>query len=113
MERKVGKMLVIDGIELNLFNEVEQVRKLKCSYAVGLEQYRKSFSEIIDIWDMSKDIIRGHEIRLLTRGSKARGEFRAKKFLDGIYAFEAGSGSCAGGRLDAKAFDAPVFHILE
>ena len=62
---------------------------------------------------MGEDIIRGHEIRLLSRGSKARGEFRAKKFLNGIDAFEARSGRCAGGRLNAKTFDAPAFDILE
>ena len=48
-QRVIVEMLVIDGIELNLFDEVEQVRKLKCGYAVRLEQYRKSFGEIIDI----------------------------------------------------------------
>ena len=62
---------------------------------------------------MGEDIIRGHEIRLLPRGGKVCGEFRAKKFLDRIDAFEARSGRCAGGRLDAKTFDAPVFDILE
>ena len=104
---------MIDGIELDLFDEVEQVRKLKCGYAVGIEQFRKSFGKIIDIRHMGEDIVGRHEIRLLPRGSKARGEFRAKKFLDRIDAFEACCCCCAGGRLNAKTFDAPVFDILE
>ena len=57
IERKIGKMLMVDGIELGLFDELQQMWKFEADDAVRLKQNGKSGNEIIDIRNVSEDVI--------------------------------------------------------
>jgi hypothetical protein len=51
-ERQIGKVLVVDGVELAVGNELEQMRKLEGCYALGFQQHGKTRHEIIDLRHM-------------------------------------------------------------
>jgi len=53
---------MVDRIELGLFNELQQMRKFEADDAVRLEQHGKSGNEIVDIGNVSEDVVPADQI---------------------------------------------------
>src|SRR5258708_7086158 len=58
-ERKIREVLVVDGIELAAGNLLLQGGKLERYDAFRLQEDRKSFHEVVDVWNVGQNIV-GH-----------------------------------------------------
>ena len=77
-EREIGKVLVIDRVELQFADEVQDVRKFEGRDAARLENFRKSGDEFADIGNMRQHIVGRSEI-----GGKApRRQFAGRLFAE-------------------------------
>ena len=74
LEREVGEMLVVDGIELILGDQTQEVRKLQRDGAARLESGFQASGEIVDVRHMGEDIVTDDQVGLATVG----GQFVAK-----------------------------------
>jgi hypothetical protein len=65
-EREIGKVLVIDGVELVLFHQPNQMRKLHRDDAVRFQEKFEATDEIIDVRHMREDVVAEKQIGLLS-----------------------------------------------
>ena len=59
IKRKVGKMFVIDGVELRSFDEPHHVGKFQRDGAVGLEHCLQPPGEVVDVGDVGVNVVAG------------------------------------------------------
>ena len=52
MEGQVGKMFVVDGVELVVSDELEQMRELDGDHAFGTQQRSQARNKIVEVRDM-------------------------------------------------------------
>src|SRR5882672_5601404 len=57
-------MLVVDGIELDMFDQLEKVRKLDRRGTLGFQQQGYAGDEIIEQRDMRQHIVADDQVRL-------------------------------------------------
>ena len=55
-------MLVIDGVELRLLDQPEQVREFERDHAAGLERGLQPADEIVDVGNMGEDVVAADEV---------------------------------------------------
>lgn len=51
-KRKVGKVLMVNSVELGFLNQTQQVRKFQCDRASGLECSLETSGKVVDVWYM-------------------------------------------------------------
>src|SRR5919197_5756325 len=59
---EIREMLVIDGVELLLFDEAKEVRKLEGRRPAGRKERGDSGNKIIQVGNVSEDVVRNEEI---------------------------------------------------
>ena len=106
VEREVGEVLVIDGVELGLFDQPQQVREFQGEGAAGLEGGLKAGGEVVDVRDVGIDVVADDEIPLTALGGQALAQVGAKEFSQDGDALGLGRGGGAGGGFDAETGDA-------
>ncbi len=53
---------MVDGVELNVADQIEQVRELEGCDALGLQQHSEAADEIANVRHMGKHVVGGGEI---------------------------------------------------
>ena len=94
-------MLVIDGVELVLFDQVLQVREFKRDHPALLQQRLGAADEIVEVRHVRQHVVAENEIGLAVRGFEFLGERYAKEIDRDRDAFALGDFGCVGRRLDA------------
>ena len=70
VERQVGKMLVVDRVELRVLDEAHQVRKFERDRPTGFQRGLESRREVVDVGHVGIDIVADDQIGLLSFGGK-------------------------------------------
>ncbi len=113
IEGQIGKVLVIDGVELGVFDQPHEVGEFQDDGAAGLERGLESTREVIDIRYMGIHVITGDQVGLFALG----GQLLAQRFTEELTqhgdTLLLGDGGGAGGGLDAQAGDAGGHEVLE
>src|SRR5262249_29388918 len=86
-ERQIRKMLVVNGIEFVLRNQLHQMGELHRDSSFGLEEDFHAADEIVQIGNMGEDVISHDQIRLDSPRYQLAGRFLAKKFHYGWDSF--------------------------
>src|SRR5262249_13841371 len=81
--RKIREMLVVNGIELIVFDEPLKVRKLQSDHAVGGQQVRHSGGEIIEIRHLCQNVVADHQVCAPSLGDKLLREPQAEELDQG------------------------------
>ncbi len=68
--REVAEMLVIDGVELALLDQVDDVRRLDDGHACGLQQGSDAVDEAVQIGHVGEHIVSQEDIGLLALGGQ-------------------------------------------
>ena len=61
-EREVREVLVVDGVELVLFDEAREVRELHRDDAVGLQQLLDPGHEVVEVGHLGQHVVADHEV---------------------------------------------------
>ena len=101
-QRQVGIVLVIDRVELHLFDQVQQVRELEGQHALGLENVAEAADEGVQVRHMGQDIVGCHQVGLLAARRQRLGGLNAEKSHLGAHALGAGGFGGVAGRLDPQ-----------
>ncbi len=104
---------MVQGIELMLGHQAEQVRELERGNAIALEQGRETAQEIVDVRHMGQHIVGRHQVGRPALARKRLGSLLAEEhFADLQPLFARRLGRAAGG-LNAQARDAALSHVLQ
>ena len=112
-ERKIRKVLVIDGVELALLDQAQQVRKLEGGNPGRLEESLKPVHEVVQIGHVRQHVIGDHQIRTLTVAYHRGGRRSVKERIARRYARldrELGHISCG---LHAQGRNPPRHEVLQ
>src|SRR5882724_3067524 len=106
-------MLVINGIELDFFNEIDGVRKFQNNAPAGFQERAQARDKIVRVWRMSKDIVAKNNIRFAAGSRQVQRKIVSKKFdycFNPFFSSDFGN-ICRG--FDAEARDLGGLEILE
>jgi hypothetical protein len=112
-EGKVGEMFVINGVELVLRHQPQEVREFKRGNAFGLKQYGKTCDEVVDARHVGEHVVGGGEIGLFALSGQLACEAHTEEVLDAVDAFGTRCSCGAGCRFDAEARDIARFAVLQ
>ncbi len=112
-QRQVGIMFVIDRVELDLFDEVEQMRKFNRIDRIAGQERGDPGREIIDIGHMRQHIGRGDQIGPPAFFHQFLGQRIPKEFDQGWHAFFLGDLCNIPRRFDPQNRDALLDEILQ
>ncbi len=104
---------MIDGVELVVLDELHQVRELHRDRAVRRQQLFHSGHEVVEIGDVSQDVVADQEIGGPAPASEVHGDGSAEE-LD-VRGDATGFGNLrhVGGRLDSQYVEAASHKVLE
>ena len=57
----IAEVLVVDGVEEHLLDDVEQIRHLECEQSIRREQFADAVGHLGETVRMSEDVVRGDE----------------------------------------------------
>jgi hypothetical protein len=112
-ERKIEKVLVIDGVELHLLDQIQQVRKFERGDALGRKQFGEPGDKVSRRRRMGEHIVGDHQIRLAAGGSEALGGRDAEEGGFGRNSLEARGRGHVRGRLHAQHRNAAGNEMLQ
>src|SRR5262249_10969190 len=101
-ERVIAKMLVIDRIELNLVEQVLDVRSLDDADAAGLEDRRNARNKTVQIGHVSQDVVLVKNVGLQALVAAAISRLETEKITLSANGFGARYCGDVSGRLDAQ-----------
>ena len=104
---------MIDGVELHLLDQVQQVRELEGGDALGAKQDTEAVDEIGQVGDVGEHIVGRHQVSTHALPGKTRRCFAAEKRNLGGDALGDGGLGGASGRLDAQYRDVPFKEVLQ
>ena len=112
-EREVREVLVVDGVELVVLHQLEQVRELHGDDAVGGEQHRHSRDEVVEIGHVGQHVVAEEEVGADALATRLAGQLGAEE-LDACRdaAFNRRRRDVRG-RLDPEHGDAALDEVLE
>ena len=61
-EREVREVLVVDRVELVLFDESREVRELHRDHTVGLQQQLDAGDEVVEVGDLGQHVVPDHQV---------------------------------------------------
>jgi hypothetical protein len=102
---EVEDVLVIDGVELEVFDEVAGVREFEDDATCGSDECGEAGDEIVYVGDVGEDIVGENEIGGLAVADKIRGELLGEELVEGGDPAIGSDGGDVGGGFDAKAGD--------
>jgi hypothetical protein len=113
VQRMVKEMLVVNGVELAVFDHVQGVSKFKNSDAGRFQKVCKAGNKIIDVVDMSKHVLGDQDVRELAFACQLFSASRPKEIVNGWHP----NGVCPSNgsvrRIDPEARDTPFYEIAE
>ena len=112
MQREVGVMLVVDGVEFAALNQVKQVGEFEGGHAGWLEQDAEAFDEVVDVGHVSQHVVGRHQIGGVVGCQGASGFGAKEEDFGGDALGDGGFGAVAGG-FDAQDGDAGGVEVLE
>src|SRR5262245_38691826 len=112
-KRKIKYVLMINGVELGVLDQLDAVGKFQDNTTIGFEERGEAGHEIVGVRRMSKDIIAKDEVSLLPLSRKLPRQVRTKEFDEGLNSLLARNHSDVGGRLDAQARNRSGLKISE
>src|SRR5690348_75037 len=77
---KIGKVFVVDRIELIFSDKVQDVGKLECDQSFGLEQALHARNEIVQVGDLGQHVVADNQVRPLAFSQKLFGQPQPKEF---------------------------------
>lgn len=72
---KVGKMFVVNGVELIVLDQTQEMRKLKGGDAIRFEQNPESTHEVVDVRHVRQHVVGDDQISLPALGGESGGKF--------------------------------------
>ena len=106
-------MFVIDGVELRLLDQPQQMRKFERDRAAGLQRHFQATGEIVDRRHVGIDIVADDQIGLSAVGGQAPSQVLTEEFAQHRNAEPLGRGRRACRRFDAEAGNAGGDKILQ
>ncbi len=100
-QREIREMLVIDGVELVLLDQVGEMRKLQRNDAFGLQQQLQATNKVIEIRHLRQNIVTDQEVGL----ASCTDQFGGKRRAEEIHARRHALGDCRFGHI-GRRFDA-------
>src|SRR5437773_10812491 len=73
-EGEIALVLVIHGVELDVIEQVLQIRKLENGYAGGLQQSSQTLGEVIEVRHMGQNVVADDHVRQTSFGRKLAGK---------------------------------------
>ena len=113
VEREIGKVLVVDGVELGVFDELQQVGEFQRNGAVGLEDSFEAASEVVDVGHVGIDVVASNQVGLPAFCGQAFAKGFAKELAQDGYAQLFGGDGSAGSGLNAQAGNAGGDKVFE
>lgn len=102
---EVEDVLVIDGVELEVFDEVAGVREFEDDATGGSDECGEAGDEIVDVGDVGEDVVGENEIGGLAVADKIGGELLGEELVEGGDPGIGSDGGDVGGGFDAEAGD--------
>ena len=93
-------MLMVDGVKLIAFHELQQMRELQGDYPVRLKQKIQSGNEVTKIRHLCEHVVANQKIGLPSIRGEFRGQLRTEKFNQRSHTFLHGDFRDVGSRLD-------------
>ena len=94
-------MLVVDGVELALLDQVDNVRRLDHGHTRGLQQGSDAVDEAVQIGHMREHIVGQEDIRFLALGGQLFRQLFGKEGVDAVDAALVGGAHLLFGGIDA------------
>ena len=110
---EVRKVLVIDGVELKIIDQVFHVRRFDLGDPVLAEDDRHPSDEVVWVRDVGEDVVREQHIGLLSLGPQAGREVGRKELLQCWDADRLGRSGRTDGRIDPQDRDPGLGEVLE
>ena len=112
-QREIAEVLVIDGVELAMVEQVLQVGRLDHGDAAGLHQDGDPLDEAVEVRHVGQHVVRMNDVGALSLGREPRGQILAEEFDDGGNAALFGFACDVGRRLDPQYRDGRLGVVLE
>src|SRR5437899_4853245 len=61
-DREIENVLVVDGVEFGMFDEIDGVRKFEDDTAFWLEECFQAGDEVVGVWSMGEDVVAEDEV---------------------------------------------------
>ena len=113
IQREIRVMLVINGVEFDLFDQFEQMRELDRRRAVGLEQPCNPRHEVIEQRHMRQHVVGDDQVGLPAVRNQLLGQTLAEELHQGGNADFFRSRRDGTGRIDAEHRHAHVNEVLQ
>jgi hypothetical protein len=68
-DREIENVLVVDGVEFSVFDEIDRVGKFEDDAAFGLEKSFEAGDEVVGVWSVSEDVVAEDEVGFFAGGS--------------------------------------------
>ena len=104
---------MVDGVVLEVLDELREVRELERRRPVGREQLRDSRDEVVDVGHLGQDVVAQHEIRAAPLRGQAPAEVGAEELGEGLDAALDRRLRDVQRRLDAEHRDALRQEVLQ
>src|SRR6267378_4695036 len=106
-------MLVIDGVELVLTHQLQEMRKLEGRNPIRCQEISEATDEVIDIGHMGDHIVGDDQICAPAVFHQLSSQQSSEELLENLYALFPRRTRSARRRLDPKARDSPGSEVLE
>ena len=106
-------MLVVDGVELHLLDQVQEVGKLKGEHALGLQHVAEAGDERVQIGHVGQHVVGGHQVGAIAAGGEVLAGFCIEEHHVGAHADGAGRLRRVGRGLDAEHRDVLGQEVLQ
>src|SRR5690242_14732451 len=112
-QAEIGKMLLVNGVELVLIYQLQEVWELDCGDPQRREQEFHPTYKIVQVWDVSKSVINYQQVRPLAIRKQFTGSLFAEKLDNGGHTLldcHLGHVCC---RIDSERRDTLLDEILQ
>src|ERR1700722_947778 len=111
--REIAEMLVVNGVELALLDQVDNVRRFNHCDAGGLQQGGDAVDEAVEVGHVSEHIVGQEDVSLLALRGQLFGQLLSKEVVDAGHAALVGSAYLLFGGVDAQDLDAVVYEVAQ
>ena len=112
-ECEIENVLVIDGVELSVLDEIRAVRELQRDTAIWLEQGFEASDEVIRVRRVGEDVVAENQVGLAILRGEVSGDFLAEEFDERLDSLFARNFSDVCGGFDAEARNACLHEVLQ
>ena len=113
VQPQVGEMLVVDGVELRLLHQLQQVRELQCQCAVRRQHLAQPGHEVVDVRHVGQYVVAQHQIAAAALCHEAAREVQPEEFAYRLDAAAARHARRAFGGFDTDAGNLALLQVLQ